>query len=486
MEVTTTPNELTDATTERIVLAYMLLNASLFVDIVCKINYKHFFIPINKGIFFAISSLYASGISKIDELSLVQQLTKEYRDLGENISASQLELTVSTLFTVRDGVDPSNIAFYVNRLDSIYRKRSLVEYLDDNISYLKSVLQDQNVDFPECLAKVESGLISKLNEDEIDDPEDIFATLGSFAEELFSEKREIMGLSTGFKTLDDNIDGLENGTLTVIAAHKKIGKSACCMNIALNVAIEQRLPILYIDTEMSTTKNKTRILSRITDIPEKRLKRGDVTEEEKELVRKVTHAMEDKIKYFHKYVPGFTLDSVLSLIRSYHIKYGIKLAVFDYIKSGSSADFRSLKEYQLLGNMAIGLKDLAGILDIPILTAVQRSREGDIADSDRIARYADTIIFLETRSKEEVEEFGFSYGLYKFVVKHARSGGTTNSNGIGLQYKGSVLSMYEAKDQFDKEQILPMNEQDEESSPVIGNDDAEDVSDESIVSSWVK
>jgi hypothetical protein len=251
---------------------------------------------------------------------------------------------------------------------------------------------------------------------------------------------------------------MENGTLTVIAAHKKVGKSTCCMNIALNSAINEGIPILYIDTEMSTAKNKSRILSYITGIPEKRLKRGDVSDKERILVRDVMDKFEGNINYYHKYVPGFTPESVTSLIRSYHIKYGVKLVIFDYIKAASSSDFKNLKEYQLLGNMTIALKDLAGILDIPILTAVQRSRSGDIADSDRIARYADTIIFLDVRTKEEVDELGFSYGLYKFVVKHARSGGTTNDKGIGLQFRRPILTLYEAKKQFTTEELSPLDD----------------------------
>ena len=443
------PNELTDVTVERIVLAFMLVDSITFLEVVYRISKNHFYIKENKVLYDVITQLYSNGVENIDKITLVHELSKDV-----TLKVVNLNFIIDSLYTVLEYIDKVNITYFIDKLDNIYNKRELFLYLTRQVSEVKKNIKDENALCVDFVERAESGLLRYISKDDTDEPENVFSDLKPFINDLLAIKKDIVGLKTGFPVLDDHIDGLENGTLTVIAAHKKTGKSACCMNIALNTAIKERLPVLYIDTEMSTYKNKTRILSNITCIPEKRLKRGDVSNEEKMLIDDVIEKL-DGVMYFHKYVPGFTLDGVLALIKAYHVKYGIKLAIFDYIKSGSSSDFRNMKEYQLLGNMAIGLKDLAGVLDIPILTAVQRSRDGDIADSDRIARYADTVIFFETRTKDELEELGFDYGFYKFVVKHARSGGTTNDKGIGVQFNRPILTIYEAEKQLAVEEIAP-------------------------------
>ena len=473
----------TDITTERVVLALMLLDAASCADVSCKVTRDHFGVPIHKDIYKSILDLYKSGLEKIEAFTLAQTVLA-YSEEAQTAKASHFDLTITSIFNViRGGLEKESALLYVKTLDSIYRKRLLITYLDEKKNKVGELLTEQGVSLQDCITEVEAGLINKLSYDNSDDPEDVFKDLSKFALTLLEEKKDIVGLRTGFPILDDQIDGLEPGTLTVIAAPKKVGKSTVCMNIALNTAIDSEIPVLYIDTEMSTTKNKTRILSRITGIPEKRLKRGQVSSDERKTMDAVLRKMEDKVKFFHKYVPGFTLEGVLSLIRSYHLKHGIGLAIFDYIKVGAAEDLASIREYQLLGKMTIGLKDLAGILGIPILTAVQVGRSGDIADSDRIARYADTIVFFAPRVKEEIEEYGFEAGMYKFIVKLARSGGTTSDTGIGVHFNKPILSVFEAKKQvgFEAEDEV-MNDMYKEGSEPSAEDDNEDISE--LAADW--
>ncbi len=49
-------------------------------------------------------------------------------------------------------------------------------------------------------------------------------------EEATANPTDVRGLSTGFSRLDEAINGLEPGTLTVLGARPKAGKSAILMN----------------------------------------------------------------------------------------------------------------------------------------------------------------------------------------------------------------------------------------------------------------
>ena len=92
------------------------------------------------------------------------------------------------------------------------------------------------------------------------------------------------------------------------------------------------------------------------------------------------------------------------------------------------------KEYQLLGDITTVLKDLAGQLNIPAVTAVQINRSGQIADSDRIARFGDVIAQWMSKKPEDLEKDGYQAGTHKLVVRDTRRGGATPEEGIGYHF----------------------------------------------------
>ena len=86
---------------------------------------------------------------------------------------------------------------------------------------------------------------------------------------------------------------------------------------------------------------------------------------------------------------------------------------------------------------------MSGQLNIPAVTAVQLNRDKDIADSDRIARYADVIALWRYRSTEEMETGGAECGTHKLVIKDSRRGGATSDTGIGYRFHKEFLQIKE-------------------------------------------
>ena len=116
-----------------------------------------------------------------------------------------------------------------------------------------------------------------------------------------------------------------------------------------------------------------------------------------------------------------SVEKVTSLIRQYKIQYNIDYCIFDYIKLPTS-DVNSLntaQEYQRLGYFTTCLKDMAGICDIPILTACQSNRSDlDNTDPDasciggsyRILQLATKLFFLRNKTPTELSEQGYAEG----------------------------------------------------------------------------
>lgn len=451
---------ITDIVVERVVLASAIASYAHFMNVLSFVTEEDFFIPFNKLLFRACFSVYKQEVEVIDKLTLVNEILAMFAAKSSDPAIKQciedgvstvanVNLQIESLYAVQESFDFANIALYVKRLLNTSKKNKLLNYLSNKIKKVEDTLVDHSTASMDLVNEIELGVLELMqNADASDEPEDIFSDMDSYIEKVLTAPVDMVGLSTGNPILDDRLDGLVNGTLNVIAAYKKGGKSCLCMNISLHVAFKLGIPVLYIDTEMSTDQARSRIMSRLTRIPEKRIKRGQLSEKEREVVVLAARALKEKGKYFHKYMPGFTVEAVTAMIKKYHSKYNIGLVVFDYIKAGAQEDFGSVKEYQLLGNTTIALKDLSGILDIPILTAVQRGRGGDIADSDRIARYADTVTFFEEKTKEEIDKLGFAGGLHKFVIKHSRRGGETPDEGVGVHFRKSILSIQEANEQL--------------------------------------
>jgi len=202
------------------------------------------------------------------------------------------------------------------------------------------------------------------------------------------------------------------------------------------------------------------MLAMLTGIEERAIKHGGYSDEVYNKI-KMGLAIVKKGKLFHEHMPGYSVDKLTALYKKYKIKENIGLAIFDYIKEPDSASTdRQRKEWQILGDVATKLKDLAGVLNIPFLTAVQLNRDGDIAGSDRISWFADVVMEWKKRDKDEIENnkvaCGDEGGQYKLVIKDSRRGGHTPEEGISYIFRKKRLLIRETPLRY---QLIPYGEE---------------------------
>lgn len=318
-----------------------------------------------------------------------------------------------------------------------------------SICHANELLLANNSLAVDLVAKIETDILDLVTGPSLNEPHDLAEGVAEFLADRKENPVIQTGLSTGFPILDKQIDGLTNGALHVIAARKKMGKSAFLAVIARYVAFTLKLPVLYVDTELSFEEWRTRNIAGLSQVEERKIKHGDWNEIEAVQLAKSERIME-KNKLFHVYMPGYSVDKLIALYKKFKLKHNIALAIFDYIKE---PDLKSVsgerKEYQILGDVTTKLKDMAGQLNIPVLTAVQLNRAADIADSDKIARYADIVAFWDMRDQKTLEqekvEFGENRtrGNFKLVIKDTRRGGATPDEGITYKFKKQNLVITE-------------------------------------------
>ena len=234
-------------------------------------------------------------------------------------------------------------------------------------------------------------------------------------------------------------------------------------NWATKLSINDGLPILYFDTEMDARQQEDRILSILSGIPHKEIVSGMYvvdTENGKaeEKRRKLKSAIEmlKQGNYFHIYMPNFTIDKINAVAKKFKMQQDIKAIFFDYLKFPPSqlTSLKSVQEWQMLGYIASGLKDLAGTLGLPVYSACQENRsnpkgdnggrkdETNVGGSDRILQLATKLIFLTNKSDEEIMKEGELNGNQRLYIAYQRNG-ESDVAPINIKYDRPRITQYE-------------------------------------------
>ncbi|MBQ4490572.1 MAG: replicative DNA helicase, partial [Pyramidobacter sp.] len=85
-------------------------------------------------------------------------------------------------------------------------------------------------------------------------------TFDKIQEAFAREDNSLTGIDTGFFGINRLTSGLQRGALNIIAARPSMGKTALAMNIARNVAVKTKLPVLVFSLEMGAEQLAMRLL----------------------------------------------------------------------------------------------------------------------------------------------------------------------------------------------------------------------------------
>jgi len=115
------------------------------------------------------------------------------------------------------------------------------------------------------------------------------------------------------------------------------------------------------------------------------------------------------------------------------------------------ASLKNAAEWQMLGFITSGLKDLAGTLNLPIYSACQENRsninsgkkdETNVGGSDRILQLASKLIFLVNKSDEDIIKEGVINGNQRLYISFQRNG-ESDVPPINVKFDRPRNTMYE-------------------------------------------
>lgn len=212
----------------------------------------------------------------------------------------------------------------------------------------------------------------------------------------------IDGLGTGIPDLDSYTQGLKSGQMIVVAGRPAMGKTTLAMNIAADVAINQKKPVLVISLEMSKTQLMDRLLAAVGGIPLPSLKTGECSNDHStELNMAVMRLRDAPIAVSD--VPVMTMPRIRSISRRQSHRMGsLGLVVIDYL---GLVEGEGKGRTEDVTAMSRQIKLLARELNCPviILSQLNRGCEGrpdkrpvlsDLRESGAIEQDADIVMFV--------------------------------------------------------------------------------------------
>lgn len=420
-----------------------------------EVTANMFLIEANKYIFMAIDYLFYKQQDPTPYAIMeVMQNDRTKKCVEEFGGVEYLQLLTE------QRVSENNIDIFCQKLKQAYTRKTLYEICSDTQEYL---LTDKvEVLNPTEIISTHEDKVVELNTD-IQQITEIYH-MGDDIEEVLAQREAnpntVPGLEVGFEQFDYYTNGGQGGDLIMICARAKTGKSTLLTNWATELGINQQIPVLYFDTEMSKQEQEDRILSILSGIPHKEIVSGmfaldtenGTKEEKKARIMEATQRIKQG-EYYHIYLPNFTMEKVQAIAKKFKIQMNIQAIFFDYLKfpSGQIAQLKSVAEWQMLGYIASGLKDLAGTLNIPVYAGCQENRsnvgsnkkdETNVGGSDRILQLASKLCFLYNKTEEDIIKEGGNNGNQVLYIAFQRSG-ESNCPPINIQFDRHLLKQKE-------------------------------------------
>ncbi|MFY9993595.1 MAG: DnaB-like helicase C-terminal domain-containing protein [Leclercia sp.] len=192
----------------------------------------------------------------------------------------------------------------------------------------------------------------------------------------FDPKQRSRGLSTGIDSLDAVLEpkGLVRGSLLVIGARPKMGKTTLYSQLAINCAMNEELPAILFSLEMPDKQIFERMIGQVSGVNTDIFYRGADSDTEFAMANARAMQMVESGNFFIDDTPGVGLSHIIAEARRIKRDKGkVGMVLVDYLTlmAAEKADRNDLA----YGLITKGLKNLAKELDCVVVLLTQLNRD---------------------------------------------------------------------------------------------------------------
>ena len=379
---------------EQSILGSIILDKDAIITVAETINPSDFYKEAHKIIYESMLSLNSNN-EPIDLITLIEELRKEGH--LDNIGGISYLTSLSTIVPTT-----SNVKYYAN----IVKEKSVMRQLIKASNEIINLGYDASTDVQEILNKAEKSIFDISQEKSGDDIQPINAVLQDtfdMIEKLCTEKKEVTGITTGFKDLNKKINGLQRTDLILLAARPAMGKTAFSLNLVQNAALKGDASVAVFSLEMSKEQLVQRMLSAQSNVELSKIKTGTLGESDwPRIIDGMAVLSEANI--FIDDTPGIKISEIRSKCRRLKMEKGLDLILIDYLQL-MEGEGKNENRQQEIAKISRSLKILAKELDCPVVALSQLSRSpelrkdhrpilSDLRESGSIEQDADIVMFL--------------------------------------------------------------------------------------------
>jgi len=268
--------------------------------------------------------------------------------------------------------------------------------------------------------------------------EPILTRTFEIVESFHNREGMVTGVQTGFQRLDELTSGLQNSELVILAARPSMGKTAFCLNIARNAAIDGEHPVGVgvFSLEMSNTQLAMRMLCSEARVDAHKVRTGTLPAKDWQKLSRGVGKLAAAPIYIDD-SPALSVLEIRAKARRLKAENDIGLLIVDYlqlIRGPKGSESRQIE----ISMISQSLKALAKELDIPVLALSQLSRAvesrtdrrpilSDLRESGAIEQDADVVMFIyradayATRGSPPPPE---EQGVAEIIIAKQRNGPT--------------------------------------------------------------
>ena len=387
---------------EKAVLGGLMLETERFDSVILKISDKDFHGKDHQLIFESMGELINEN-KPLDPLTVSEKL--DSKNLLNKIGGKDYLISLAT-----ETPTAANLEAYAE----IIRQRSVARQLMKANSEIAELINNpQGMDGFSLLDEAERKIFS-LNDEANRSQSNILSMKELIPRsidrlhQLAESGSKLLGSSTGFRAIDNKLQGLQDGDLIVVAGRPSMGKTAFAMNVAENVLVENDEntgAVLVFSLEMPAESLTTRLLSGMSRLDQQNVRSGKLDN------KQVTQVVEQskRLRELPLYIDDSSLLSPMELrARARRINRqepnGLSLIVVDYLQLMQIPGSLENRVNQI-SEISRSLKSLAKELNVPVIALSQLNRAveqrtdkrpmmADLRDSGAIEQDADVILFI--------------------------------------------------------------------------------------------
>ena len=380
---------------EKIILSSLLTNPEAIEISLRSLTVESFYFKNHQEIYRAIVFLYQKN-HFIDTISLTTFLQNQglLNEIGGIDFLNDLLNQIA---------DISHLENYIQLVQDKFLRRLLIKlgYKIINSSYTT------NIPLEDIFIELETNFLNLTNELEYSETLNNAELFSNIFLELKEKSRDnnLPGLTSGFYDLDSITQGFQKSDLIILAGRPSMGKTALCLNIALNVVKQTKQPVLFLSLEMSKEQLTYRLLSNELEISNTQLRAGHLTETDWSHLNNAIKTL-SSLPLFIDDSPNILIQDIRTKIKKIIFEQNqIGLIVIDYLQLMQNSKISSDNRVQELSQITRSLKRIAREFNVPIITLSQLSRNvenrvnkrpilSDLRESGSIEQDADLVLML--------------------------------------------------------------------------------------------